>query len=185
MCGRLKTVFSTQTASSAFGAASMLAAAQLSNVLSVLLMATLWLATEAVAGAKLGSLLLLLSLTGVKGINHLYNQRRYFHAALFALSEALLTAQLAAIRELPCYSILCDTSVGSEDHLLVYVQYLDRRTLTVYVQFLCAVTVVRILVLDSLMRVTLLVPSDDEEQGVLAALTAEATAFAAARVAAA
>jgi hypothetical protein len=46
---------------------------------------------------------------------------------LWALSEALLVAQLARIKASPYYSILADSStdVSLEEHLLLYVRFID------------------------------------------------------------
>ncbi len=62
-------------------------------------------------------------------------------AALWALSEALLVAQLARIKASPCYSILADSStdVSLEEHLLLYVRFIDPVTFVCVTEFLCAV----------------------------------------------
>jgi len=55
-----------------------------------------------------------------------YNHRRYFWAALYALSEALLKAQVARIQDSPVIALMMDsgTDISRDEHILIYVQYM-------------------------------------------------------------
>lgn len=72
-----------------------------------------------------------------------YNHPRYFNSCLFALSEVLLQKLLAAIALSPYYSIMMDSStdISGEDHILIYVQYVNMVSFVPVVQYLCTVSV--------------------------------------------
>jgi len=74
---------------------------------------------------------------------HKFNAKRYFWSALFWLSECILTKQLSRIHSSPFYSVLTDSStdVGREDHMMVYIQYMDPDTYTVQTEYLCTVQI--------------------------------------------
>eukprot|EP00955_Chlamydomonas_euryale_P059051 357274-Chlamydomonas_euryale.AAC.18 len=62
-----------------------------------------------VPGPMLATIVLLLQAHGVV-LDRKWDHRRYFHAGLFALSNALLEAQLTRILASPWFSLLCDSS---------------------------------------------------------------------------
>lgn len=68
---------------------------------------------------------------------------RYFWAAIYAISEALLAAQLIAICKSPYIAIMMDSStdISKDEHVLVYVQYLDMSSFKVVTQYLCTTAV--------------------------------------------
>lgn len=74
-----------------------------------------------------------------------YNHRRYFWAALYALSEALLKAQVAAIQNSPVIALMMDsgTDITKDEHILIYVQYLviAPSAFKVVCQYLCTIAV--------------------------------------------
>lgn len=74
---------------------------------------------------------------------HKYNHPRYFNSCLFALSEVLLKQLLAAISLSPFFSLLADSStdISGEDHILIYIQYINMETFVPTVQYLCTVIV--------------------------------------------
>ena len=76
-------------------------------------------------------------------INYSPSLHRYFNACLFAISQVLLLAQLEAIRASPAFSILCDgsTDVGLEDHMLIYIAYMQVGTFTPTVSYLTTVQI--------------------------------------------
>lgn len=136
---RLQQSFMSRAASTAHSTAK----AAFEGVLPVLLLCALWLIIECIPGSKFPSLLALLGLIGAVKLDHKYNHSRYFWSCLFALSEVVLRLQLAAVGASPYFSIMMDSStdINSEDHVLIYVQYVDRDTFTTHVQYLCAVKV--------------------------------------------
>ncbi|KAJ9510572.1 hypothetical protein QJQ45_027441 [Haematococcus lacustris] len=81
---------------------------------------------------------------GAPAMPHDFSAARYFNAALYSISRTLLTQQLAAVRASPYFSLLADSStdVGTEDHLLLYVRYLEPSSFIYHTSFLCAVKVV-------------------------------------------
>ncbi|KAJ9530154.1 hypothetical protein QJQ45_023442 [Haematococcus lacustris] len=82
--------------------------------------------------------------SGAPAMPHDFSATRYFNAALYSISQTLLTQQLAAVRASPYFSLLADSStdVGTEDHLLLYVRYLEPSSFIYHTSFLCAVKVV-------------------------------------------
>ena len=72
-----------------------------------------------------------------------YNHSRYFWGCLAAISEVLMVSQLARIKESPFFGISADTSsdVSTQDHMLLYITYFDRRTLKAVTEYLCCVHV--------------------------------------------
>ncbi|KAJ9524214.1 hypothetical protein QJQ45_004985 [Haematococcus lacustris] len=66
------------------------------------------------------------------------------HLQFATHTKPLLTQQLAAVRASPYFSLLADSStdVGTEDHLLLYVRYLEPSSFIYHTSFLCAVKVV-------------------------------------------
>ncbi|KAJ9529085.1 hypothetical protein QJQ45_007787 [Haematococcus lacustris] len=82
--------------------------------------------------------------SGAPAMQHDFSATRYFNAALYSISQTLLTQQLAAVRASPYFSLLADSStdVGTEDHLLLYVRYLEPSSFIYHTSFLCAVKVV-------------------------------------------
>ncbi|KAL6764302.1 hypothetical protein V8C86DRAFT_1685238 [Haematococcus lacustris] len=81
--------------------------------------------------------------SGAPAMPHDFNDTRYFNAALYSISQTLLTQQLAAVRASPYFSLLADSStdVGTEDHLLLYVRYLEPSSFIYHTSFLRAVKV--------------------------------------------
>ncbi|KAJ9504500.1 hypothetical protein QJQ45_030423 [Haematococcus lacustris] len=82
--------------------------------------------------------------SGAPAMPHDFSATRYFNAALYSISQTLLTQQLAAVRASPYFSLLADSStdVGTEDHLLLYVRYLEPSSFIYHTSFLGAVKVV-------------------------------------------
>ncbi|KAJ9514762.1 hypothetical protein QJQ45_028547 [Haematococcus lacustris] len=82
--------------------------------------------------------------SGALAMPHDFSATHYFNAALYSISQTLLTQQLAAVRGTPYFSLLADSStdVGIEDHLLLYVRYLEPSSFIYHTSFLCAVKVV-------------------------------------------
>jgi hypothetical protein len=113
------------------------------GVMPTLLMAALWLVVENIPGVKFPSLLSLLVTVGAVQLSHKYNHTRYFWSCLFALSEVLLLQQLARVELSPYFSIIMDSStdISSEDHVLIYVQYLSVPSFRVCVEYLCTIKV--------------------------------------------
>ena len=95
-------------------------------------------------------------------IKHKYTHVRYFCSAMYALNEVLLLAKKTVIMESLYYSLLIDSSIdiSAEDHLLIYIRYLDVFSFEFHTQYLCAVKIasatadnmfnVAVLVLDTL-----------------------------------
>ena len=101
---------------------------------------------QVIAGVKLPALLCLLAKAGsaiMEGVVFKYTHRRYFNACLFATSQVILVALLEAIRASPAFSILCDgsTDVGLEDHMLIYVAYIEAGAFFPTVTYLCTVKI--------------------------------------------
>jgi len=118
-------------------------AAAVKGLMVKLLMNCLWIVLAGAPGSMLAPLVVLLLAHDVD-LPHKWSNRRYFHAGLFALSNTLLDKQLLRILASPWFSLLCDSStdIAKEDHLLVYVQYVDLLYLNVHIEYLCTIKLV-------------------------------------------
>eukprot|EP00967_Tisochrysis_lutea_P067289 scaffold87859_cov18-Tisochrysis_lutea.AAC.1 len=107
--------------------------AAVSGVLPTMLLAALWLIKEGVPGQKFASLLQLICLTGTTEIAHKYNHR----------SEVLLCATIALVNASPLFALLCDggTDISTQNHMMVYLRFLDVSTYAFVTVFLCCVGV--------------------------------------------
>ena len=74
-----------------------------------------------------------------------YSHRRYFWAALYALSEALLKAQVARMQDSPVVAYMMDsgTDITKDEHILIYVQYfvITPSQFKVVCEYLCTIAV--------------------------------------------
>jgi len=113
------------------------------GVVPVLIMAALWLIKEGIAGHKFASLLELFGVLGVQHIAHKYNHRRYYWSAMYACSEVLLASTLLKVADSPFIGLLCDggTDISTQNHILVYLRYLDTTCFSFVTVFLCCVSV--------------------------------------------
>lgn len=109
----------------------------------LLLLAALFVIQEGLAQRKWPRMLALLLATGNTVLNHKYTAKRYFQRCLLSLSEMLLCAQLKAIRASPYFALMVDSStdITGEDHILIYVRYIDIDKVAVITQYLCCVKV--------------------------------------------
>ncbi|GIM17379.1 hypothetical protein Vretimale_19929 [Volvox reticuliferus] len=117
------------------------AAAAVSSIVQLLVLCVLWMVKEHVPMLKLPSMLAMMAVAGVAGVNHKYNHYRYFIMALRALSEVILAAQIQRALESPYFSIMSDSStdVSGEDHILLYIRYMDMASFASVTEYLCAV----------------------------------------------
>lgn len=108
-----------------------------------MLLVALFLVTCNVAGAHFANTLQLLTFLNVWKSEYKYNHRRYFWACLYALSEVLLVRQIERINKSPFFSLLMDSStdISNENHVLMYIMYLDMSTYKPVVEYLCTVKV--------------------------------------------
>lgn len=88
---------------------------------------------------KLPALFALLVSLGHSEIKNKYNHPRYFWSYLFTISAALLASQLVRINDSPFYGLMADTSPDNtgEDHLLLYIRYIDPAKMVAVVELLC------------------------------------------------
>lgn len=72
-----------------------------------------------------------------------YTHSRYFWGLLFALSEAVLQAQLQRVLASPFFGVLADSStdISNENPVLLYVRYVDKATFKVFTEYLTTITV--------------------------------------------
>jgi hypothetical protein len=111
----------------------------LMGFIPVALAATLFLVTEHIPAIKLPALFALLVALGHSEIKQKFNHMRYFWSFLFTMSATLLASQVLRINDSPFYGLMADTSPDNtgEDHLLLYIRYIDTAKMVAVVELLC------------------------------------------------
>ena len=119
------------------------AAAETLEVVPMMLYCALWLMIEGMPGSKFPGLLVLAKILGAKGLIHKYNHHRYFWSCMYAISELTMCSVLDAASKSPYYALLCDgsTDITCQNHVMVYIRYLDMLSFKYVTEFLCCARV--------------------------------------------
>jgi hypothetical protein len=133
-----------QAARSVFDRLQSAAIKRIGDIITLMLITVVWMLGNNSPVCMLGEAWLLFRALGFISVDHKYNHSRYVWAALHAVSEALMSQLLIDVLKSPFFALMFDLSstTANEEHMLVYVRYLDVNTLTVCVRFLCCVRVV-------------------------------------------
>jgi hypothetical protein len=104
----------------------------------------LWIIQHNLPGRLFPELLQLFVVVKAFQVPFQYNHHRYYTSMLHAMSEQLLTEQLAKIRQAPHYCLLVDESTDVSDNtvLLVYLRYMNVDSKRAECEFLCGVKLV-------------------------------------------
>lgn len=111
---------------------------QAAHMLPLFMCVVLMMVVEGLPVMKFPAQVALCVVAGAE-IRHKYSHSRYFWSFGMAVSEALLCAQLARIRQSPFFAIMLDSStdVSQENHQLLYVRYMDPHTWQVFTEYVC------------------------------------------------